>query len=37
MAPRRPNAEFKNWNNSLSRSFKPDFRMMYRKIVFNTI
>ena len=37
MAPRRPNADFKNWNNSLSRSFRPDFRMMYRKIVFNTI
>jgi hypothetical protein len=37
MAPRRPNGDFKNWNNSLARSFRPDFRMMYRKIAFNTI
>ena len=37
MAPRRPNSEFKNWNNSLSRTFRPNFQMMYRKIVFNTI
>ena len=37
IAPRRPNADFKNWNNSLSRNFRPDFRMLYRKIVFNTI
>jgi len=36
-APRRPNGEFKNWNNSLAKSFRPDFRMIYRKIVFDTI
>ena len=36
-APRRPGANFKNWNNALSRNFQPNFRMLHRKIVFNTI
>ena len=37
MAPRRPGGDFKNWNNSLAKNFRPDFRMIYRKIVFDTI
>ena len=32
--PRRPSENFKNWNNSLSTNFKPDFRIIYRKIVY---
>lgn len=35
--PRRTGPGFKNWNNSLAKNFRPDFRMLYRKICFNTI
>ena len=37
VAVRKPSSSFRNWNNALSRNFKPNFRMMHRKIVFNTI
>lgn len=35
--PKRTSEGFKNWNNSLAKNFRPDFRMIYRKICFNTI
>jgi len=35
--PRRPSEGFRNWNNVLSKNFRPDFRIIYRKICFNTI
>jgi hypothetical protein len=32
--PRKVSDNYKNWNNALSNNFKPDFRIIYRKIVY---
>jgi len=35
--PKKFKSDFKNWNNSISNNFRPDFRVLYRKICYNTI